>query len=600
MGQGAVRIVLTSVGTADVEYVATYVCIPKSGIWLEWSGSHMRQVRCIASDGHATAIASSRRAVVSLRADPTARVTLSIRYSLRLNPLAPGNDAVYRLSARNFPRADVSVDSEHSRSTPFDSAPDTIIYVRNQVAGFWCIGPQHRLLPGGAAPGEHVFSMYDGLTPFTMITGRFAAESAEGEVRLLSLQSALLASWSGLAREVTRYASEARSHFTEMFGPAAVNHRSIVLIALPGARSVCAGSGIVVNVAEMLGRTNMAARQARLLDAIAHEYAHTWWSYSGTWRDAETHDVLEETVASVLARDCVAVRQGSSGLSGLAEEQWAHVAYAVSRSERALSRDFNTSSAAYASALLAECLGQDRAALVGALEKLRSEARTTPLSRRRVFEVIEARLTHAVAAALDEALTHPRPVVLPVRIGRTKSARWALVLRPPRARTTAVWRRLTAAGFELEAIPGSPEMAVLLAGPTNAPGTLYALEPAHVLSRRSHRLLWIHRHPFLRRLWTWALHCTNGPGTRSTGGWWAATVGSMVCLILNPEDPAGWRGLREPLERLWPAAARRCGLVASRRAIFAGEEHLAAQLETLNHAVVASQALGKERRRLDS
>src|SRR5207302_7080158 len=124
--------------------------------------------------------------------------------------------------------------------------------------------------------------------------------------------------------------------------------------------SFCLGSAVLVNLAGAISGKDISSRRAQLISALAHEYAHTWWSFSAVWDNLQTNVVINEALAVVLDWDIQAMIGGAHAIRWNRAKLWDYLTNAARRRENSLLRDRETSSGAYAASLLIDLLCRDR------------------------------------------------------------------------------------------------------------------------------------------------------------------------------------------------------------------------------------------------
>ena len=570
VGLATVDVLVTVEGAARIDYTATYTDIPRSGAWLHWTGVGLRVVECTLSTGDppVVRVAGHQVTLVVPSGDPTSQVIVRLRYTLSPSRFGPHDDGLFIITAENLP----TLERAHfERMVPpgsalFDRDPDVVVRVCAEAAGQGFVGPKYVRQPQPSSVGEHVFSLYEGLTPFRLVFGRGLDHDSRGDVTVLRPVGPTGTGSAGLLGEIDKCSRMVRRYFADLFGNAAVRHEAIVVLFASDYSSSCDGSAILLNAADLGLIRDPKARRASLVDALAHEYAHAWWSYSVLWEDRRTHDLVNEMLAILLARDCVAAL--GAGVAGDPHsELWAYAAYAVRQRESDLLTNVSTSSGSYAATMLIDLTRNRRADVLAALQQLWNDGHTAALTRRRLHEVLVAHLGVLAAQAVTEALEHPKPAVVAARIDVTTRNEWRVILHPSLRAGPSLRRRLTAAGYPQRKNGDSQAVTVSAPSKSELVGRLYSLQPLHVMFCRSVRLLSIHSRPWPAGMWRWA---SCGEGSLLRCG---------LALILNSEDPAGWQGLSRFFAAFWPWMSRRFAIAAGRRAVYAGEDHIRAQLE---------------------
>jgi hypothetical protein len=480
------------------------------------------------------------------------------------------------IEASNFPvLTQPSTSKNGGPGSPFIREPDTVVRVRSEVPGLTLLGPEYVLQPQPASFDERVFALYEGATPFTILAARLVRQDAGRDAGVLTHSDYADAAGRELLSDISTYAATVRNYLRRLFGEPAVREGPILAVSVAGLDSTCLGSGIVLNTTASFSATDPSIRRARLIARLAHEYAHMWWSYSTFWTNSGTHDLVTEMLAFVLERDCVTQLEGPT-LAETRKELWGFAGHASLQPEARLLREVSLSSAMYAASILIDLTFWERDRVVAALEQLWNEGRTEHLSRERLLRVVSSHVSEPVAVALSDALQHPKPLEAAARVDRSASGEWRILLRPRRGMLRRLRRRLIAMGYLQSGDDDPHSIAIKVGGQSELVGRLNALEPAHVMFLRSKRLLAIHSRPWLTRLWNWS----SRPDEHDS---FPRILTSLfrycLALILNMDDPTGWKGLSYIFASSWPRMGRRFLMASARRAIYAGEEHLSDPLE---------------------
>lgn len=399
VGVATVNIVFTAEGIAHIEYVGTFTGIPRSGAWLHWSGVELQGVECQVSTGDRPVLRIAKRHVtlIVLAPDPAADVLVRIRYALRPVCLGSKDKGLFLVKARNLPALNPS--RAESALAPrlglLARAPDVVVRVSSEVPDLEFLGPEYIRQPERSSAAEYVFSFYEGLTPFTLVAGWLVADRSS-DVTVLTPVGQDGTPPAPLLGEIRRCAPMVMRYLADLSGEAAVKHRGVVALSVPGVSSSCVGSAILLNTTDLALIKNVQARKASLVDVLAHEYAHAWWSFSVLWENRRTHQLVNEMLAIILARDCVATL-GVGAATDPHSELWEYAAYAVRQHEDCLLKEVSTPSGAYAACLLVDLTRHHRTMVLAALRQLWNDGRATPLTRRRLHEVLAAHLGELVA-----------------------------------------------------------------------------------------------------------------------------------------------------------------------------------------------------------
>jgi hypothetical protein len=575
VGQAAVRIIVDPRMFAAVEFEATYVNVPSTGALLVWSAPDMGHVDCSVSNGRRALVIRRRSGVVvSIGASGRGEeVRVRVHYSYRLPRLAKTSSEVYVVEAEHLPalrsRNPFAIDTP---SSPLNHASHTVVEVDSENSDWQSLGPQYVMQAQRAGR----FSYLEGKTPFSVITGRLGESDAVVDGVPLLFASSVRRNQDAISH-IARSAAAIRAHFLALFGPPAVVHSAVVVYNDPTSSSSSLGSAILLNTARIGPKTEEQGIKAHLVRTLAHEYAHTWWSYSPVWSDHNVADIAIEMLAVTLSNDYLLASRVPLGLRVVRDNLWAYMAQSVGLTDAELRLRASAVSGSYSAALLIALIQQDRLSVIGPLQELWRIAQRSCLTLEDFQRVFGA----PIGEALIEALLRPRPATVSTRVCYDAHTGWHIGLR---ARLSDYDRLVTRLGFfhrDLRSPGKRVELRIAVSGgASDVISALHTLEPWHVVLRRSKRLLLIHGHPILKRMWLWATSPARGDETSNQGsGQSLGLVRPLVALLLNAEDPHGWRGVAAMVRRIFPGLAKSLERQAASRAGFYGEVQLLKPLE---------------------
>ena len=570
-----VSVVISPRWSARVEYEAEFDGLGRRDLVLLWSGRGVRDVSCVIephlpSDvsvwrGHAQLIIGPLRAIE--------RVTVRLTYSLDVPSLWPEMPSLRVIEAENLPRLLVwrRGAADGPSRLPLTSMPDTLVSAFAEAKGVSFLGPQFRATGDLGSRHGSVFSYFEGTTPFSLLAAEVDFEPARDEVSCGVLPSD---SWDGSApavSDVTTVAQAIRHHFNTLFGDPAVFHRHILLFSAPSRPSLSLGSAILVNVCRVPGYDPGAQHWMSIL---GHEYAHTWWGYSTTWQGVRTGKTANEMIAIFLSHDALTLLDVGTKPQQLNDEIWAYLTDALGRSRRSLVKSRETSSGAYAASLLLAAT-QDRAQVVSALQALWAKAQSGALSSSDVRDVMNVKEPALLGDAVVDALVNPRPIVARVRVQFDRRAsRWDVVLTQRWRTCNTLARRLRAARLHYETRASRALLSLGVVSRSHVGDLFYHLEPFHLISLRTKRWLAIQRRSVFRGAWAWAFHVASAAAPGVGHNPMKRLAAAFVALLLNQEDPLGWRELSRLSARAWPWASGRLSRAAACRATYRGEDDL--------------------------
>jgi len=553
--------------TAEIQYTARFSNVDAGECTLDWTGVRLTNVRAEFASGEKlmTIVTSTRAATLVASTDGAKSQVVKISYHVQLAEL---DDLVggFVLDSGNLPSAaHQRLHGSHERS-PLIWEPDTIVRVQSERPTL-LLGPRYYRQPPPRTATEDVFGFFENVTPFSIFVLSTRPQSTRfHNVLLYPHQSKPPVD--STVDEAHSMARSVENYFRRMFGDPSVRPGVVLLVSTPGMTSTCLGSDIVISANDSFSAEPSVHRRL-LTQRLAHEYCHMWWSYSMFWADSETHDLVTEVLALLFEQDCVETLDVPS----VAEERkefWGYVTYASNHRNRFPRNGVSLSSVVSSGGLLTDLVKVDRNGVVTMLQDLWKQGRTSHLSLDHVIASAQTHVSEAFAVALRDALDHPGPIEAAARVERSSTGGWQISLRSSGPTHHRLRRRLIGAGLLAARTATVGPLRVLVPTRSELIQYLNALEPKHVLFRRSARRLAIERHPWLSRMWQWSTRISEASSFRARLG---SLAKSILAIALNAEDPAGWSGLAMLLRAL-PRLEQKFMVRAARRATHAGEEYL--------------------------
>jgi len=496
---------------------------------------------------------------------------VDVSYQLDLTPVSQ-LERIYTLESSNFPRARYSGDTLQVVGSPFTKEPDTIVTIRCEPSQYLVLGPRFRLQPHSTAQDEQVFSFFESVTPLSILI--ISAVKRTHVARLLVYQHDTAQITESTVNKVNSDAQSIERYLKQLFGDPALDPGVVVLSGSSGVVSTCLGSDVIVNASDLTTSQGSSPRRSLLTNRLAHELSHVWWSYSVFWADERTHLLLSEALALFLEYDAASALQDASALDER-REFWDYFAHALRRAGNRAPGVSLYSIVSAASLLLDLSRSDHRDSVLHTIRDFWEVGQRAPLSLLRFIELVSGRLPSLVSLALADALLSPEPLVASARVRRSGKDGWQISLRARSRFQKRLRNRLKAIGYLKSDEPDHAPILIEAKDESALSGILSALEPKHMIFRRSARLLTIHAARLMAKIWAWSSEVAVRP---ARAGRSVLLLKALIALMLNLEDPAGWLGLANVLQQ-FPKLARRLRRNAAVRATYSGEGSLRAELE---------------------
>lgn len=546
--------------TASVDYVATWQTPPSGPLHINMRAPGLSQLTATGSPGlEVTALAWRGRANVVVRPQAEGPVSLQLRYALRLTPFEGGNAYLLSLSRTAFPRL-ASLGGEPKARPPWCAQPDLVVDIADTASDVQLLGSRYRHAPD--SPGNR-FGFYDHAPAAPILVGTLTTHRNGPPVAVLCAGADGDPEMAALCEIVFDEATRILAFLRREYGEPAVALDSIVLAQAGDHPSLSLGSSIFLNVRRVLQHPTVEERRYHVGGMLAHEFAHSWWAYSALWHDLRFSNGADEMIAALLEL-ITAHAVGGTNRTRIAAKWgiWAKFEGALERSEAHLRRTGCSDSGVWAAAVLQGVMRHriERVRLV--LRDLWDTSHHTLLQRHHLRDALDARIGLPAGEATIEALDRPKPVLATLRVEKpSKRSGWKLLIRV-RSDRAQVLRRLKVARPSVGTVREERnEIVIDLHSLHELQTAAVELQPACFFSRREARALFLTKTDLKSRMWRWAIAVLQNQDGDALQG---RIVAVLVCLVLNPDHPAGFWGLARlklprGLRRLFQRAAfERC------------------------------------------
>jgi hypothetical protein len=561
------HIVLDDSGGVTVEYIAELSRPHAASLSFSWRAQGVSGVDASGSVGVGvtlTQLGSSVRAIVQPVADEPA--SLRLRYKLKLENISRKRDGPFVLRPFNLPRPVTAQTTRLPQRIPWRHPPDLTLEVRGAGSDRVVLGPRRVNREGER--GEH-FGFYD-CSPFgSLLIGRLGTIDDGGCVPVLTLSEG-----DAISEEIVRFVGAEAERLVGVlrsdYGEPAIEIGPVVIASWEREPSTSFGSGVLLNIGPMLRQTSSRERQFLIANTLAHELAHSWWTYSALWNDKETALVANEMVATVAELSAARAIGGPERLkSAVKWGLWATLGGALRTAGSALRNSQFGLGGAWAAALINGLMMRRAESVRRALQDLWESSHQQLLSREQVLGAFTARLGRQSAVAILDALDHPKPIVATTRLETPKRQEpWRLILHPKAKDVERLLTRLGSCPPLGARIALHGKRVILeLTSFHDVNSAAFELQPTVVISRREARALRLTGDDLRSRLWRWAKSLTQEQAPNRGG---LRLLASLVCVLLNADHPVGFLGMARA--NLPIGVRRLCLKAAAARSFYHSDE----------------------------
>jgi hypothetical protein len=573
-------------GHAHVESAAVVVPFGQARTQLVVNGSGLRDLQCRTDLGRAVIQHGPNEVRIDLGPLPS-ETRIHLAYALDLDPLDQEVSSAWVLGENNLPHVpNIQDEMPSPTATPWCGPPKCTVHVKCSDPSIVAMGPEYKMESGHAIEsGWTTISHYDGADSFSILVARLqAVGSRDVPVFVLDVASGnrLTAGYG----EVENLAALVRQHFTRWLGEAPVYHRGVVLYAAASGLSSSLGSFLLINVKGIIPELRAEEQRAELLRVLAHEYAHSWWSYGTVWDSRQVVRLANEVLAST-CESLVAVGLGDSrALRVIRGQHLLKVASSLGRSAAWLRGKGASFAGAWAAAPLIAISNKNPTSLEGALHKLWMLGHDSASSLSHLRDVLDG-VAPDLGEVVSQTVRDPRPFVVVARavsVAETGGLRWHLNLKLSR-RPAALKDRLRGLasrgnGDEAELIRRlrlmdgrSTEEAGAGHGLTYAFKSLTelnawvrAVRGSYFVLGRDAVVIEFAREPGAAKAWSWALRTLqiNRPPEGVSARLRLLAAG-FFALASCRDEPAGFRGLARVADLFSSRLARRLEAAALAR-----------------------------------
>lgn len=569
LGWAEAKVHVTADFVAQVTFRAEYRRVPRHGLYLAVRGPMLQRVRVRGTRMSQMRVLSTRRGLLLVGRTASADQPLRFVASYRLSLDRLLIDGVVLGSLK---REHVLAPWHNGDRDRRDTPDDTIVIVQTSVDGWRAFGPRY-------AEGDKR-SLGVSFTcrrdhPFGVIVGPVHEESRAGGVSVVAPARSRAPSRS-LAR-VGHLFKAARRYLEAAFGNPPVHVDAVVIGEAPTLSSWSLGSTVFANTFQRWDKGGSLS-ESRLLDVLAHELTHSWWSFGVVWEDQRFGHTIGEALATSLAFDAVMQILGvNASREVLKREIWPRIASLLAPQQNWVTGSSLAKGGLSAALALIHIQRVSRVALMDGVRRLWKRGRTGPLSQGDFRASLAETLGSSAADAVHDCVVNAEPVIATARVRRGRLDRWSLDVTTSRR-----------AALRIEALGLGPRRGrrrnstrfVFEVSDESVPEVVDSMQPWLLILKRRARQLRLAGHPTGARLWHWAerigkVHESSiAQRTPEPQPRWKKCLAGLVCVILNSEDPGGYAILADVIRPLSRGVARWLDHFAGSRAVYHGEDNL--------------------------
>lgn len=504
---------------------------------------------------------------------------LCLEYSLDLRNSPQFISSTNEILGGNMPQlAGYWRGDDLSPRVPWVQGPTRIVNVRCEDSALRVIGPEYASDSArDPVTGWATFGFYEGYPLGSLVAGSFEAKSVGGGETLLLAPGIEKVASPELLGEIAEAASKARMFYANWLGPAAVNHKGVVVFSAPHGRSRCYGSYVSINVHGLREFSSLLDRRSYILATLCHEFAHSWWSFGVFWDRRLLSRCVNEAIASACELEAVSELAGELA-PPVRRRQLETIISTLHLSRRQLVEEQPSQAGPWIAALLFGLTSRLPSKSRAAMDALWDLGHSKVLASRDLEEVMIREAGQSLASAFAAAVSDPQPIVASARLSLPGDGRIALSMRTSVGRRDKLLGRLEAVlGIAHESYTTLQGVVILATTEDDYSGIARFLRFRHVVFQRDARVLGLGAARSRAR--EWARRVIFGPAAgrpmvRSV----MIAAASMMMLVLNSDEPAAFVGLAGLTKPVFSALAHRFALAAAARAVLAEERSLRSTL----------------------